>query len=78
MSTRPGRASRFISLFILERDNNNKNNRLDLNGSKGKINIPSYIVFLFIFFALRQPHSPLRRFPCTVYLCAVFEAVLLG
>lgn len=47
MSTRPGQAFLFITLFILEGDNNNKNNRLDLNGSKGNINIPLLYYFFF-------------------------------
>lgn len=64
MSQRPRRASLFITLFILERDNNNKNNRLDLNGSKGNINIP---LLYYVLLTRGQPHSPPRRRLCTVY-----------
>lgn len=67
----------FITLFILERDNNNKHNRFDLNGNKGTINflLLNYVGF-FCSFTLGQPHSPQRRLLCTVYFCAVFEVVL--
>lgn len=64
MSQRARRASLFITLFILERDNNNKNNRLDLNGSKGNINIP---LLYYVLLTPGQPHSPPRKLLCIVY-----------
>lgn len=46
----------FITLFILKRNNNNKNKRLDLNGSKGTVNIflLNYIFFPFYSWATTQ------------------------
>lgn len=57
-------------------DNNNKNNRLDLNGSKGNINIFASYGILCFFWLLESRTAPTRRPLCTVYLCAVFEAAL--
>lgn len=50
-----------ITLFILERDNDDKkkNNRLYLNGSKGTIDAPLLNICLYFF--LGQPHCPQRR-----------------
>lgn len=46
MSTRLRPASAFITLFVFHRCNNNKHNRLDLNGSKRKTNT-SHLYCLF-------------------------------
>lgn len=74
MSTRPGRVFLFITLFILEGDNNNKNNRLDLNGSKGNINI---LLLYYVFFFLLMDNDTVPQGGFSIYLCAVFEVVLL-
>lgn len=56
MSTRPRRAPFFITLFILERKGNNKNNRIDLNRSKGNI------FYLNVFFlSLSLSHTAPRE-----------------
>lgn len=47
----------FITLFILKRDNNNKNKRLDLNGGKGTINI-FHLNHVFFFYSWTTTPSP--------------------
>lgn len=72
MSTKAVRASLFITLFIFERDNNNKNNRLDLNGSKENINI---LLLYCIFDSWTASQSQETSVDC---ICtAVFEVVFL-
>lgn len=58
-------------------DNNSKNNRVDLNGSKGTINILllNYVV-LFLFCTRAPPRRAQKRLLCAEYLCAVFEVLL--
>lgn len=71
MSARQGRAFVFITLFISKGDNNNTNNKLDLNGSKGNIN------FTICFILMDSRAVPAGRLLCTAYLRAALELVLL-
>lgn len=69
MSMRLCRAYFFITLFILRRDNNNKNNRLDLNYSKGNV------LFFVAFFFFNTPAQPTPE-ETYLYCIFVFGAVL--
>lgn len=68
-----GWAALFITLFILERDNNNKNNRLDLNGSKGTINILllNYVIIFFflLFYSWTTTQSPEEAALYCIFVC---------
>lgn len=68
MSTGPGRVSLFITLFILEGDNNNKNNRLDLNGSKGNINILLPYYYFFVSWTATQYPEEASLYICVLCL----------
>lgn len=57
--------------------NNSKNNRVDLSGSEGTINILllNYVV-LFLFCTRAPPRRAQKRLLCAEYLCVVFEVLL--
>lgn len=69
----------FITLFILKRNNNNKNKRLDLNGSKGTVNIfpLNYVCFFFSLLLLDNHTVPTGGCSVLYIFCfSVFEVVL--